>query len=196
MMKKRKLVLKGTFNKYKYYILDLDTHYTAYVEIPENHILYEKNYFESDLLDGLDVHGGITYTENHLILPYEMIIGWFIGWDYSHATDYRSIFNKKGKKWEIGEILEEVLNVCEQLDEIQIKHLEKQLHETNIKQELSKEVDYWNMKYNEEFDKNKQLLIENKSLKRQLNYLRSGEYINQLKFERDMLQDIVDNMEK
>ena len=32
-------------------------------------------------------------------------------------------------------------------------------------------------------------------LKDQLNYLRSGEYINQLKFERDMLQYIVENGE-
>ena len=36
---------------------------------------------------------------------------------------------------------------------------------------------------------------ETKQLKNQLNYLRSGEYINQLKFERDMLQYIVDNGE-
>ena len=36
---------------------------------------------------------------------------------------------------------------------------------------------------------------ENQSLKRQLNYLRSGEYYNQLRFERDMLQDLVDNGE-
>ena len=31
------------------------------------------------------------------------------------------------------------------------------------------------------------LLEENQELKRQLNYLRSGEYYNQLRFERDML---------
>ena len=30
-------------------------------------------------------------------------------------------------------------------------------------------------------------------LKDQLNYLRSGEYLNQLRFERDMLQHVVDN---
>ena len=36
---------------------------------------------------------------------------------------------------------------------------------------------------------------EHKNLKRQLNYLRSGEYYNQLKFERDMLQNVVDNGE-
>ena len=36
---------------------------------------------------------------------------------------------------------------------------------------------------------------ENQQLKKQLEYIRSGEYYNQLRFERDMLQDIVDNGE-
>lgn len=36
---------------------------------------------------------------------------------------------------------------------------------------------------------------ENEELKKQLEYLRSGEYLNQLKFERDMLQHIVENSE-
>ena len=36
---------------------------------------------------------------------------------------------------------------------------------------------------------------ENKQLKEQLEYLRSGEYYNQLRFERDMLQDLVDKKE-
>ena len=39
------------------------------------------------------------------------------------------------------------------------------------------------------------LLVEFKQLKKQLEYLRSGEYINQLKFERNMLEDIVQNSE-
>ena len=39
------------------------------------------------------------------------------------------------------------------------------------------------------------LLKENQELKKQLEYLRSGEYYNQLRFERDMLQNIVDNVE-
>ena len=34
---------------------------------------------------------------------------------------------------------------------------------------------------------------ENQSLKKQLEYLRSGEYYNQLRFERDMLQYVADN---
>lgn len=36
---------------------------------------------------------------------------------------------------------------------------------------------------------------ENAELKKQLEYLRSGEYLNQLKFERNMLEDIVQNGE-
>lgn len=37
----------------------------------------------------------------------------------------------------------------------------------------------------------KDLLKENKLLTRQLSYIRSGEYLNQLKFERNMLEDVV-----
>lgn len=36
---------------------------------------------------------------------------------------------------------------------------------------------------------------ENKQLNKQLEYLRSGEYLNQLKFERNMLEDIIQDKE-
>ena len=36
---------------------------------------------------------------------------------------------------------------------------------------------------------------ENQELKKQLEYLRSGEYLNQLKFERNMLEDVVNKGE-
>ena len=39
---------------------------------------------------------------------------------------------------------------------------------------------------------NQALLKENKQLKEQLEYLRSGEYYNQLRFENEMLQQVVD----
>lgn len=45
------------------------------------------------------------------------------------------------------------------------------------------------------FDKVELLEKENTDLKKQLEYLRSGEYLNQLKFERNMLEDIVQNGE-
>ena len=41
----------------------------------------------------------------------------------------------------------------------------------------------------------KDLIKENKVLTRQLEYIRSGEYLNQLKFERNMLEDVVSNGE-
>lgn len=44
-------------------------------------------------------------------------------------------------------------------------------------------------------EKYKCLEKENQELKRQLEYLRSGEYYNQLRFERNMLQDVVNKME-
>ena len=42
---------------------------------------------------------------------------------------------------------------------------------------------------------NKRLQKENQELKKQLEYLRGSEYLNQLRFERDMLQNVVDNGE-
>lgn len=42
---------------------------------------------------------------------------------------------------------------------------------------------------------NVELMQEIDMLKKQLDYLRSGEYYNQLRFERDMLQDLVDKGE-
>lgn len=39
------------------------------------------------------------------------------------------------------------------------------------------------------------LIKENQELKKQLEYLRSGEYLNQLKFERNMLEDVVNKGE-
>ena len=48
----------------------------------------------------------------------------------------------------------------------------------------------------EEVRKNETKLIEEiKSLEKQLEYLRSGEYYNQLRFENEMLQNVLDNGE-
>lgn len=50
-------------------------------------------------------------------------------------------------------------------------------------------------KYRVCLEANNTLQEENEELKAQLNYLRSGEYLNQLRFERNILQDVVKNME-
>lgn len=55
-------------------------------------------------------------------------------------------------------------------------------------QELKKQLEVGEQQYND-------LVEEKEKLQEQLDYLRSGEYYNQLRFERDMLQDIVDKGE-
>lgn len=114
---KRDLLGTGEHKGYKFYMLNLGTHPTAYVEIPEGHSLYNKHYYyiDCDDYDDIDVHGGITYTADHLRLPNEELKGWFVGWDYNHYYDYNSRYNISGKKWTTSEIYEDVKKVIEQL---------------------------------------------------------------------------------
>lgn len=60
----RKVLSKGVCKGFNYFILNLGTHPTAYVEIPKDH----KDYLNWDLEKVIDVHGGITYQAEHLIL--------------------------------------------------------------------------------------------------------------------------------
>lgn len=121
---KRKIELlgKGKYLDYNYYILNLGTYPTAYVEIPKNHKYYLKDFYEIDI----DVHGGITYSDNYLFInENEKITNcWFIGWDYAHLGDYDGCemimpeeFRVGGKKWTTMEILQDVRSVCKQLKE-------------------------------------------------------------------------------
>ena len=61
-----------------------------------------------------------------------------------------------------------------------------QLEKENQELKRNCNIGYENLKFYRE---------ENQKLKKQLDYLRSGEYYNQLRFERDMLQNVVDNGE-
>ena len=102
-----------------YYIMNLGMHPTAYVRIPENHRYYKKDMDEIDI----DVHGGITYSSDHLYIENnQKLEGWFIGWDYAHYGDYAGYEEKLpkelqtgGKKWTTEEIFKEVKSVCYQL---------------------------------------------------------------------------------
>lgn len=58
--RKREILFEGKYRDYQFYILNLGTHPTAYVEIPKENKLYEKDYDEIDI----DVHGGLTYSED------------------------------------------------------------------------------------------------------------------------------------
>lgn len=118
-----KLLDSGKCMGYCYYILNLGTHPTAYVEVPKDHKYYLKNYDEIDI----DVHGGLTYSDNYLIVEGEKITNcWFIGWDYAHFDDfigyelnYPNEFRTNGKKWTTEEIQDDVYKVCKQLHSLE-----------------------------------------------------------------------------
>ncbi len=101
-----------------YYIMNLGTHPTAYIRIPKNNRFYGKEEGEIDV----NVHGGITYSEEGLYIENgKTIEGWFIGWDYGHYGDYLGFEEKyikgcaSGKKWTTDEIFAEVREACYQI---------------------------------------------------------------------------------
>lgn len=115
--RKIELLYKGNYKGYNYYILNLGTHPTAYIEIPKGHKLYQKNY--DDIY--INVHGGLTYSDDNLMgIKSE---NWFIGWDYAHYDDYAGFYddipdylkNNNLKRWTTEEIIEECKNGIEQI---------------------------------------------------------------------------------
>lgn len=119
--RKIELLYDAIYRNYHFYILNLGTHPTAYVEIPKNNKLYGIEYHDIDI----NVHGGLTYSGDHLCIAKDNVLqGWFIGWDYAHCYDYAGYYNedeflaKQTKKWTTKEIIEECKYVINQLCEI------------------------------------------------------------------------------
>lgn len=114
--RKIEILYQDKYENYQFYILNLGTHPTAYIEIPKDNKLYKKEYDEIDL----NVHGGVTYSSSKLLT---MKNSWFIGWDYSHIFDYSPIYEKygyidDGKKWTTKEVFEDVKDAIEQIIKI------------------------------------------------------------------------------
>lgn len=121
--RKIELLYDAPYRNYHFYILNLGTHPTAYVEIPKNNKFYGMNYND---IDNIIVHGGLTYSADHLFVANDKEIqGWFIGWDYAHYNDYAGYYNddeflaRQTKKWTTEEIIEECKNVINQLCEVE-----------------------------------------------------------------------------
>lgn len=120
--KKIELLYDALYRNYHFYILNLGTHPTAYVEIPKNHKFYGMGY---DEINNIIVHGGLTYIDDHLCIAKDNVLqGWFIGWDYAHSNDYCGYeedmpesIRTYDKKWTTNEIIEECKNVINQLCE-------------------------------------------------------------------------------
>lgn len=120
--RKVELLCKREYKDYNYYILNLGTHPTAYIEIPKENKLYGKGYNEIyDMGYDIDVHGGLTYSDNELMGVKSE--SWFIGWDYAHAGDYMGFYKKmdlrleylRDKKWTTEEIIKECEHAIDQI---------------------------------------------------------------------------------
>lgn len=119
--RKLEILFEGKYKNYQFYILNLGTHPTAYIEIPRASKLFGKGYGEIyNIGIDIDVHGGLTYADDHLQSIKKDT--WFIGWDYAHGGDYAGyevIFPENirtgGKKWTTEEIFEDVVRGIEQI---------------------------------------------------------------------------------
>ena len=125
----REVLYYDTYKGYNFYVLNLGTHPTAYVEIPKGHELYEKDYGEINI----NVHGGLTYSD-HFLWGDNGLLGveknsWFIGWDYAHYNDYDGYFGEREndlqnlmgdlKKWSTDEIIYDCIDVINQIIELE-----------------------------------------------------------------------------
>ena len=123
--RKIELLHREKYKDYNFYILNLGTHPTAYIEIPKGHLLYGKDYNEIyEMNCDIDVNGGLTYSDKELMGIESK--NWFIGWDYAHAGDYMGFyedFNKWGRntlnsfnfarKWTTEQIIEDCKNAID-----------------------------------------------------------------------------------
>ena len=116
---KREILYHGFYKNYEFYIMNLGTYPTAYVNVFSNNLLTIKNYNDINI----EIHGGLTYSKDYLCInnKSEKVKGWFIGWDYAHIDDYTGYEEKlpehlrtHGKKWTTQEIFEDVKDVIEQ----------------------------------------------------------------------------------
>ena len=127
--RRTELLCKDKYKNYNYYVLNLGTHPTAYIEIPKENKLYRKSYNEIyEIGCDIDVNGGLTYSDNELMgIKSE---NWFIGWDYAHCGVYCGYeeympesIRTYGKKWTTEEIIEECKNAIDQIINFESKEI-------------------------------------------------------------------------
>lgn len=110
------MIAQGEYKNYNYYVFNMGTHPTAYVEVPKGHKYYGLQYNDIDI----DVHGCLTYSQYHLPRQNNGDT-WVIGWDYAHFGDYMPIpgdvIGIDTHIWTTEEIVRECKSVIEQLVE-------------------------------------------------------------------------------
>ena len=123
--KHREVLANNEYKGYKYYVLSLGTHPTAYIEIPYGDKFFGRNYMD---IPCLPVNGGPTYSADHLCITNEITIddSWFIGWDYAHYEDYIELGDLSlllgNKKWTTKEMKDECERAIDYIIEENNKH--------------------------------------------------------------------------
>lgn len=104
-------------------------HLCGYVELPKEHKLYGKDYMDNEeIFNEIDVHGGVTYTNEIKFKQQNYTIDYVVGFDCAHAGDYSPYFlpflgmNKRIAN-ETYKDIEYVTNECKNLAK-QLKELE------------------------------------------------------------------------
>ena len=115
---KQEVLYSGEYKGYKFAIMNLGTHPTAYVENKNGFPYYEEANEETDYLP----HGGFTYYGEAYWDKSDKAI--YIGWDYGHCGDYMGYYLNADKaiwngdrKWATAEIYEDVKKVIDFLSE-------------------------------------------------------------------------------
>ncbi len=81
-------------------------HFCAYVGVPKGHPWHGKHY---DAVEGIDIHGGLTYSE-----PDDGGTYW-LGWDYAHGGDWLAHRgDSTDKRWTLAEVTAHAIDACEQ----------------------------------------------------------------------------------
>lgn len=114
-LKPVELLDSGVSCDFPYVILNLGTHPTAYIGVPENSILANFDYEKMPL----EVHGGLTYSKKGNDEFLKSGFYWY-GWDYAHSGDYAGYYEESDdKRWTTKEIKDEVSDVSYQLSQIE-----------------------------------------------------------------------------
>lgn len=152
---KASIVKTNVYKGVRYWITTAGYHPCAYVECPKDFL--DKHQDEYDLIDGIDVHGGVTFGGKPLTLkaftednkyyngryfrsgimaePINLEDTYVFGWDYAHCSDweaYRSDEDNEmydARKWTLGEVETECHNAIDQY----LKILEEDASKTDEK---------------------------------------------------------------
>ena len=116
--RKRHFVAGGTAYGFDYYVVNMEgSHPCAYVVLPKWHAFNGIPYDDIPV----ECHCGLTYSASELKGVKLEDDEFVIGWDYAHYGDYIGGSSNEFKKWTTDEIVNEVIEVCKQLRELNDK---------------------------------------------------------------------------